>query len=85
MIAKFFWLAVILAGVWTVFRVIEKRNAKLRPPESGNTPQTGAQANAKNNERDSAEDDALELRECDECGAFVTAAGCSRAACSVRG
>ena len=85
MIAKFLGLAVILAGVWTVFRVIEKRNAKLRPPESGNTPQSGTQANAKNNERDSAEDDALELRECDECGSFVTAAGCSRAACSVRG
>ncbi len=85
MIAKFFWLAVILASVWTVFRVIEKRNAKLRPPESGNTPQSGTQADAKNNAKDSAEDDALELRECDECGAFVTAAGCSRAACSNRG
>ena len=85
MIAKFFWLAVILAGVWTVFRIIEKRNAKLRPPESGNIPQSGAQADAKNNKRDRAEDDALELRECDECGAFVTVAGCSRAACSVRG
>ena len=85
MIAKLFWLAVILSGVWTVFRIIEKRNAKLRPPESGNTPQSGTQADAKNNAKDSAEDDALELRECDECGAFVTAAGCSRAACSNRG
>lgn len=85
MIAKFFWLAVILAGVWAVFRVIELRNTKLRPPKSGSPTQSGAQADSNSNVKERAEDDALELRECDECGAFVTAAGCSRAACSVRG
>ena len=85
MIAKFFWLAVILVGVWAVFRVIELRNTKLRPPESGSSTQSGTQAESNSNVKERAEDDALELRECDECGAFVTAAGCSRAACSVRG
>ena len=85
MIAKFFWLAVILAGVWAVFRVIELRKTKPRPPESGSPTQSGTQAYSNSNVKERAEDDALELRECDECGAFVTAAGCSRAACSVRG
>ena len=85
MIAKFFWLAVILAGVWAVFRVVELRNTKSRPPEEGSPTQSGAQADSNSNVKERAEDDALELRECDECGAFVTAAGCSRVACSVRG
>ena len=85
MIAKFFWLAVILAGVWAVFRVIELRNTKPRAPESGSPTQSGTQADSNSNVKERAEDDALELRECDECGAFVTAAGCRRAACSVRG
>ena len=85
MIAKFFWLAVILASVWAVFRVIELRKTKPRPPESGSPTQSGTQADSNSNVKERAEDDALELRECDECGAFVTAAGCSRAACSVRG
>lgn len=90
MIAKFFWLGVILVVVWTVFRTIEMRNSKL-----GQSKQDGQNANSsKPNKRKSdpkkaggndTGEELLELRECDECGEFVTGAGCSRAACPVRG
>lgn len=90
MIAKFFWLGVILVVVWTVFRVIEMRNSKLsrskQDGQSGDSskPKTRKSGCKKVGGTDAAEDP-LELRECDECGEFVTGAGCSRAACSVRG
>ena len=90
MIAKFFWLGVILLIVWTVFRVIEMRNSKLSQSKQdsqsrdSSKPNTGKSGPRKGGGND-AGGDLLDLRECDECGEFVTRAGCSRAACPVRG
>ncbi len=90
MIAKVFWLGVIIVVVWTVFRVIEMRNSKLgqakQDGQTGNSSKPNARkSGSKKAGGNNADDNLLELRECDECGEFVTSVGCSRAACPVRG
>ena len=90
MIAKFFWLGVILVVVWTVFRVIEMRNSKLgqsrRHGQNGDSSKPNKRKSGpKKAGGNDVGEDLLDLRECDECGEFVTGAGCSRAACRVRG
>ncbi len=76
-IGKIFWLLVILWGVWTGFRMIERR-AKNQKPAPKNTP--------KDTPKDAPKDgpDSMDMRECTRCKSWVSSAGCDRPDCPIK-
>lgn len=68
-LGKLIWLALILWGVWVIFRVIEKRRQTKDSNQQGRSDNPGPE---------------LELSECDQCGAFASQTGCSKPGCPLR-
>lgn len=76
-VGKLFWLAVVLWGVWTVFRMIEKR--QKRGKEQVKDGQTSSQHKAEN-----AGADDVDMRECPTCKSWVKNSGCNHPDCPIK-
>jgi len=57
----------LLWAVWLAFRLIDRRN-QSRVDQPGDEDKTAA-------------DKSVDLTECDQCGAYVTAGGCDKSDC----
>lgn len=79
-IGKIFWLLVIIWGVWTAFRIIEKRQKKA-----------AAKAETTANAQDSATQDeknsgagSVDMVECPTCKSWVDPTGCHHPQCGLK-
>ena len=76
-IGKIFWLAVILWGVWTAFRIVEKRQRRQKE-QATSTPNNASQNANK------ADAGSVDMRECPTCKSWVGAAGCNHPDCPIK-
>lgn len=85
-IPKILWLIAILWGVWTIFKVIEKRRLKdsQQDPSHQSSKHARQRARQKKHHEDQDEN-SVELIECTLCGAYVAKTGCKKSDCPVRG
>ena len=76
-VGKIFWLIVILWGVWTAFRMIEKRQRR------GNIHANSAESSRQSQSSGSATKD-VDMQECPTCKSWVNKNGCNHPDCPVK-
>ncbi len=80
-VGKIFWLIVILWGVWTAFRMIEKR--QKRGDMHASTKANSQESSGKSKTRGAASND-VEMQECPTCKSWVNKDGCNHPDCPVK-
>ena len=87
-IGKIFWLLVIIWGVWTAFRLIEKRQKKAaaKAADTANTAQNRSENAAENAAGDEKNTSAgsVDMVECPTCKSWVDPAGCHHPQCGLK-
>ena len=87
-IGKIFWLLVIIWGVWTAFRLIEKRRETHQKKAAA---KAADPANAAENRSENAAGDekntsagSVDMVECPTCKSWVDPAGCHHPQCGLK-
>ena len=80
-IGKIFWLLVIIWGVWTGFRIIEKRQKKAAAKAADTA---NASENAAENGKENTGARSVDMVECPTCNSWVDPAGCHHPQCGLK-
>ena len=88
-IGKIFWLLVIIWGVWTAFRIIEKRQKKAaaKAADTANASENAAEngtENGKENGKENTGAGSVDMVECPTCNSWVDPAGCHHPQCGLK-
>lgn len=81
-LGKIFWLAVILWGVWTAFRMFENRQKRGKPPAGSQ--QSHADQNTASQNGNNADSASVDMQECSSCKSWVGRDGCNQPDCPVK-
>ena len=83
-IGKIFWLLVVIWGVWTAFRLIEKRQKKAaaKAADTANTAENRSE-NAAGDEKNTSAG-SVDMVECPTCKSWVDPAGCHHPQCGLK-